>query len=126
MGRGDFYNGMPGWRYYSRATPGHPASINIYTVEPDLSEQRSDKGNVASYGRWLLFLVQVIYHEKVLPSCLCPSLAARHENVNSACRDVTIVSVKVCPSLIDYKVTETICVSRDCKSSITVTDVTNM
>ena len=25
MGRGDFYDGMSGWRYFSRATPGHPA-----------------------------------------------------------------------------------------------------
>ena len=25
-GRGHFYNGMPGWTYFSRATPGHLAS----------------------------------------------------------------------------------------------------
>ena len=23
---GDFTDGMPGWTYFSRATPGHPAS----------------------------------------------------------------------------------------------------
>ena len=25
-GRGDFYDGIPGWTYFSRAMPGHPAS----------------------------------------------------------------------------------------------------
>ena len=30
IGRGYFTNGMPGWRYFSRATPGHPASITTY------------------------------------------------------------------------------------------------
>ena len=29
MGRGDFYDGMPGWTYFSQAMPGHPASIHI-------------------------------------------------------------------------------------------------
>ena len=28
-GEGDFYDGIPGWTYFSRATPGHPASANI-------------------------------------------------------------------------------------------------
>ena len=27
MGRGDFTDGMPGWTYFSRAMPGHPASL---------------------------------------------------------------------------------------------------
>ena len=26
-GEGHFYDGMPGWTYFSRATPGHPASV---------------------------------------------------------------------------------------------------
>ena len=28
-GEGDFYDGMPVWTYFSRATPGHQAS-NLY------------------------------------------------------------------------------------------------
>ena len=32
IGRGDFYDGMPGWTYFSRATPGHPASNIIIAV----------------------------------------------------------------------------------------------
>ena len=28
-GEGDFTDGMPGWRYFSRATPSHPASVSI-------------------------------------------------------------------------------------------------
>ena len=28
-GEGDFYDGIPGWIYLSRAMPGHPASVII-------------------------------------------------------------------------------------------------
>ena len=29
-GEGDFTDGMPGWRYFSRAMPGHPASKRYF------------------------------------------------------------------------------------------------
>ena len=32
MGRGDFYDGIPGWTYFSRATPGHPASYHYLWI----------------------------------------------------------------------------------------------
>ena len=30
MGRGYFTDGMPGWKYFPRATPGHPAGMIYY------------------------------------------------------------------------------------------------
>ena len=36
MGRGDFTDGMPGWRYFSRAMPDHPASITLHLASVHL------------------------------------------------------------------------------------------
>ena len=43
-GEGDFTDGMPGWRYFSRTTPGHPACMIYFKHEV------TQKDNISYYA----------------------------------------------------------------------------